>query len=50
LDVTVVNAAAALVVAGLAESWREGAELARASVNQGAALARLEALRARVDV
>lgn len=48
-DVTVVNAAAALVVAGLAEDWRDGAERARASIADGAAMARLEALRALVD-
>ncbi len=43
-DVVLLNAAAALVVAERAADLREGLELARASVDSGAALARLEAL------
>lgn len=41
-DVVVLNAAAAILVAGLAEDLREGAELARRSIDEGAALDRLE--------
>ena len=44
-DVTLINAAAALVVAGVAEDWRDGAERAAAAIDSGAAAARLEALR-----
>ena len=43
-DIVVLNAAAALVVAGKAETLRRGAELARGSLDSGAAAARLEAL------
>jgi anthranilate phosphoribosyltransferase len=42
----VANAAAALVVAGLAHSWEQGARLAEASIDQGKATAALERLRA----
>jgi anthranilate phosphoribosyltransferase len=45
-DVTVVNAGAALVIAGLAADWREGAVRAAEVIDSGAALARLEALAA----
>ncbi|MGN0833184.1 MAG: anthranilate phosphoribosyltransferase [Kiritimatiellia bacterium] len=41
---TVVNAAAALTVAGRAESLAEAVEQARASIDSGAALAKLEGL------
>ncbi len=44
-DVTALNAALALLVAGRAESFREGLELAYASLRNGAALAVLEASR-----
>jgi anthranilate phosphoribosyltransferase len=44
-DVTLINAGAALVVAGVAEEWRDGAERAAAAIDSGAAAARLEALR-----
>ena len=44
-DVTLINAGAALVVAGVAEDWRDGAERAAAAIDSGAAAARLEALR-----
>lgn len=43
-DVTALNAAAALVVAGRAADLREGLDLARASIESGAARARLDAL------
>ncbi len=43
-DLVVVNAAAALVVAGAAGSWAAGAELARHSLDAGAAAGKLEAL------
>jgi len=43
-DIVVLNAAAALVVAGRANSLRDGAELARSSIDTGAAEARLEAV------
>ena len=43
-DVAVLNAAAALVVAGRATTLGEGAALAVAALDSGAALARLEAL------
>jgi anthranilate phosphoribosyltransferase len=42
--VVVLNAAAALVVAGAAADLGEGLGLARASLDSGAAAARLEAL------
>ncbi|MDR7866871.1 MAG: anthranilate phosphoribosyltransferase [Sporomusaceae bacterium] len=44
-DIVLLNAAAALVVAGKAGGIREGLALAAASVDSGAALGRLEALR-----
>ncbi|MEP9347382.1 anthranilate phosphoribosyltransferase [Xanthobacter sp. KR7-225] len=43
-DVALFNAAAALFVAGRAESLKQGVELARASLDQGAAKARLDRL------
>lgn len=43
-DVVVLNAAAALVVGGAAEDFREGIELARRSIDSGAAQAKLEGL------
>ena len=43
-DIAAFNAAAALVVAGLAESLREGVEIACGAIDSGAALARLEHL------
>ncbi|MEA2644950.1 MAG: anthranilate phosphoribosyltransferase [Chloroflexota bacterium] len=45
-DVVVLNAAAGLVAAGLADELAEGVELARASLDNGAARAALEELRA----
>src|SRR5271157_1175237 len=44
-DVVVVNAAAALVVAGIAEDFRSGAQLAAQTIDSGAALAKLEQLK-----
>lgn len=43
-DVVVLNAAAALVVGGAAEDFQEGIELARWSIDSGAAQAKLEGL------
>lgn len=43
-DTVLLNAAAALMVAGRAGNLREGVALARASIDQGAALAALESL------
>jgi anthranilate phosphoribosyltransferase len=43
-DVAILNAAAALVVAGAAKDLREGAELARKSLSGGGARARLDRL------
>ena len=43
-DVVVLNAAAALVVAGRADALAPGAELARQAIDAGAAAARLDAL------
>ncbi|MFD1342512.1 anthranilate phosphoribosyltransferase [Litorisediminicola beolgyonensis] len=43
-DAVLLNAAAALVVAGRASDLREGAGLARESIDSGAALARIETL------
>ncbi|CAN2533530.1 Anthranilate+phosphoribosyltransferase [Methylocapsa aurea] len=43
-DIAVLNAAAALVVAGAAAELREGAELAAQALDSGAAQAKLEAL------
>ncbi len=44
-DAVVLNAAAALMVADKAQTLREGVEFARASIDSGAAKARIEALR-----
>lgn len=44
-DTVLLNAAAALIVAGRAGDLREGAALAAAAIDQGEALARLDALR-----
>lgn len=44
-DAVLLNAAAALMVADKAKTLREGVELARASIDSGAAKARIEALR-----
>jgi anthranilate phosphoribosyltransferase len=43
-DIVIINAAAALFVAGRAANFREGAELAAASIDSGAAGEKLEAL------
>jgi anthranilate phosphoribosyltransferase len=43
-DVAIMNAAAALVVAGMAKTLKEGAEFARTSLSSGAARARLDRL------
>ncbi|MCX7818269.1 MAG: anthranilate phosphoribosyltransferase [Kiritimatiellae bacterium] len=43
-DVVCLNAAAAIVAAGLAADLREGVQRARAAIDSGAALAKLEAL------
>lgn len=43
-DISLLNAAAGLVVAGMAEDLRHGMELARRSVDSGAAVAKLDAL------
>jgi anthranilate phosphoribosyltransferase len=48
-DVVVVNAAAALVVAGIAESFRRGAQLAAQAIDSGAALGKLQQLKAFVS-
>lgn len=44
-DIVLLNAAAALVVGGAADSIREGLSVAAASIDSGAALAKLAALR-----
>ena len=44
-EISVINAAAAIYVAGMAEGIVEGLVLARRSIDSGAAMARLEALR-----
>jgi anthranilate synthase/phosphoribosyltransferase len=44
-DATLLNAAAAIVVAGIAKDFREGLAAARASIDSGAALRALEAMR-----
>jgi anthranilate phosphoribosyltransferase len=41
-EIVVVNAGAALVAAGHAKSFRDGAEMARKSIDSGAALDKLE--------
>jgi anthranilate phosphoribosyltransferase len=43
-DVVVMNAAAALVAAGVAENFAEGARLARAAIDSGAAREKLARL------
>jgi len=48
-DVVVVNAAAALVVAGVAKDFRSGAQLAVETIESGRALAKLEQLRSFVS-
>ncbi|MDQ7842766.1 MAG: anthranilate phosphoribosyltransferase [Armatimonadota bacterium] len=45
-DIVLANAGAALMTAGLADSWAEGVALARRAVTSGAAYEKLEALRA----
>ncbi len=47
LDVTLINAAAALVVAGRAADWRDGVAQARRAIDSSAAAAKLEELRRR---
>ena len=44
-DIVVINASAALVAAGVAEDFREGAEKAEQAIGSGAAAVKLEALR-----
>ncbi len=44
-DIVVINASAALVAAGVARTFREGAELAEKALAEGAATGKLEALR-----
>ncbi len=44
-DAVLLNAAAALLVAGKAQDLKEGVTLARTSIDSGAALARIDALR-----
>jgi anthranilate phosphoribosyltransferase len=44
-DIVVINASAALVVAGIARNFREGAELAEKSILDGAAANKMDALR-----
>jgi anthranilate phosphoribosyltransferase len=41
----IANAALAIVAADLAEDFREGAEVARAAIDRGAAIALVESLR-----
>jgi anthranilate phosphoribosyltransferase len=48
-DVVIVNAAAALVVAGIAEDFRSGAQLAVQAIDSGAALAKLQQLKTFVN-
>lgn len=45
-DIVLVNAAAALVAAGMAKNWKEGVARAAESIDSSAASKRLEALRA----
>jgi anthranilate phosphoribosyltransferase len=45
-DIAVINAAAALVAAGIAQTFREGAQLAAEALESGAAESKLAALRA----
>ena len=44
-DIVVMNASAALVAAGVADDFREGAERAEQAIVSGAAAAKLEGLR-----
>jgi anthranilate phosphoribosyltransferase len=44
-DIVVINSAAALVAAGVARDFREGAELAAKAIDSGAAETKLAALR-----
>jgi anthranilate phosphoribosyltransferase len=46
-DIVLMNAGAALVVAGRAKTWKEGAQLAAQLIDQGTALQKLEQLRAK---
>lgn len=48
-DVVLVNSAAALVAAGLAQNFQQGMDLAARSIDTGAAAAKLEALRSRAS-
>lgn len=48
-DVVILNAAAALVVAGIAKNFREAAALAARSLSSGAALEKLERLKSFTD-
>jgi anthranilate phosphoribosyltransferase len=45
MDIVLLNAAAAIQVAGLAEDMKSGVKLAEESINSGAAFSKLEALR-----
>ncbi len=45
-DIVLINSAAALVTAGAARSWKEGVGRAAASIDSGAARAKVEALKA----
>ena len=45
-DVVLLNAAPAIVAGGAAKTWKEGIELAAESIDSGAALIKLEELRA----
>ena len=49
-DAVLLNAAAALVVAGRSPSLREGVEMARSAIDSGAARAKVEALRRLTNV
>jgi len=44
-DIVVINSAAALVAAGVAENFMDGAELARKALSSGAAQEKLAALK-----
>ena len=45
-DVLLLNAAPAIVAGGAAKTWKEGIQLAAESIDSGAALKKLEELRA----
>ncbi|MBT5872441.1 MAG: anthranilate phosphoribosyltransferase, partial [Candidatus Latescibacteria bacterium] len=45
-DIVLLNSGAALVVAGLASDFKHGIELSRSSIDSGAALSKLNALKA----